>query len=413
MTKFFEHPLRKEVEKSWQNMPFPNRKMEEWKYVNTDLLNDMKFDREQQSPSESSLKPEDISSISSPRLVILDGKLDLEKSDFSSLEGKIKVTHGSELPNEQQQKIITQAKKQAKDDYAALYNIARANDIVHVSLERNIVIEEPLNIVVYSSEENQQTLEHLYLDLGSCSQLSIVTRYLNKQNPSRRNCEWTGNLQAGAQLKMVCLQNESQESLHLSGYNFNCERDSHLELHLLAEGSRLVRHRVNVDLLGENAEASLSGAALLKNNNTLHHHLSINHLVPHCRSHQLFKNILKDKSRSSFDGTVYVEKDAQLTEADQLNKNLVLSKDARASTKPQLKIYADDVVCAHGATIGQLEEEEVFYLKTRGISDQNARDILSYGFIRDAVDQIPFEDIKKEWSENILLKQFNFKGTPS
>jgi Fe-S cluster assembly protein SufD len=169
-------------------------------------------------------------------------------------------------------------------------------------------------------------------------------------------------------------------------------------------GSALSRHDVNVRFSAEGAEAFVDGLYML--NGSQHHdtHSVIDHLVPNCTSHQTYRGVLNDHSRGVFNGKVFVRENAHGTDAQQSNKNLLLSNNARVDTKPQLEIFNDDVKCSHGATVGQLEEEELFYLLTRGLPENLARNLLTYGFAEQIINKINVEAIKKDLDEAVLTR---------
>jgi Fe-S cluster assembly protein SufD len=167
-------------------------------------------------------------------------------------------------------------------------------------------------------------------------------------------------------------------------------------------GGALSRHDIEVKFTAEGGEAWVDGLYML--NGTQHHdtHSIIDHQVPNCLSHQTYKGVLNDKSRAVFNGKVFVRENASGTDAQQQNKNLLLSNDARVDTKPQLEIFNDDVKCSHGATVGQLEEEELFYLLTRGLPETLARNLLTYGFAEEVINKIEIEEIKTELDAAVL-----------
>jgi Fe-S cluster assembly protein SufD len=166
----------------------------------------------------------------------------------------------------------------------------------------------------------------------------------------------------------------------------------------------LVRNHNEVWLNESGAEMELNGVSVLEEDEQSHQFVRVHHEVENCTSHQYFKNIINDRARASFDGTVVVNKGAQLTNSDQLINNLMLSDEGHADCKPNLMIFADDVKCAHGATVGQLDDDQLFYLKTRGLSESVAKEILTQSFARSIVQKIPFEPVVKELDETLLKK---------
>jgi len=179
-------------------------------------------------------------------------------------------------------------------------------------------------------------------------------------------------------------------------------RDSRYDLTSVNLGGELSRHDIELKFTAEGGEAWVDGLYML--NGSQHHdtHSIIDHTVPNCTSHQTYKGVLNDKSRGVFNGKVFVRENAHGTDAQQSNKNLLLSNDARVDTKPQLEIFNDDVKCSHGATVGQLEEEELFYLLTRGLPESLAKNLLTYGFAEEIINKIGIDSIKAELDSMVL-----------
>jgi Fe-S cluster assembly protein SufD len=198
------------------------------------------------------------------------------------------------------------------------------------------------------------------------------------------------------------VQRESEQAFHIATTNAELGRSGVYDLTTITLGAQLSRHGLNIKLAHEGAECWADGLYLVGTGQHADTHSLIDHSSPHCTSHQLYKGILDGKSRAVFNGKVFVHRDAQKTDAMQSNKNLLLSNEARVDTKPQLEIYADDVKCAHGATVGQLEEEELFYLISRGLHTDLARNLLTYGFAEELVEKIKIESIKQQLDEAIL-----------
>jgi Fe-S cluster assembly protein SufD len=210
------------------------------------------------------------------------------------------------------------------------------------------------------------------------------------------------NLAEGSRLTHYKVQSESAGAFHLATTQATLARNSSFDTTTITLGAELSRHAINVALDGEGAECWVDGLYLVGNGQHADTHSLIDHLRPHCTSHQLYKGILDGKSRAVFNGKVFVRPNAQQTDARQTNRNLLLSSEARVDTKPQLEIFADDVKCAHGATVGQLEEEELFYLSSRGLSPETARNLLTYGFAEEVIAKIKVESIKAQLDKAVL-----------
>ena len=212
----------------------------------------------------------------------------------------------------------------------------------------------------------------------------------------------------GAGITFSQVQKDNPESWHCSKTRVQLHRDARFFGRNGSSGNRLARHHYEVRLKEEGAELHLSGASVLVNQEQVHNFIRIHHEAPHCNSNQLFKNVINDKGRSSFDGTVIVDKGAQLTNSDQLINNLMLSDEAHADNKPNLMIFADDVKCTHGTTVGQIDEDQLFYLKTRGLSQELAKSLLTTSFVASLIQTVPFPDVVTDLNE-VLLKKLEAK----
>lgn len=183
---------------------------------------------------------------------------------------------------------------------------------------------------------------------------------------------------------------------------FHLGRSSTVSSHSISLGGALVRNHVNAVLDGEGAEATLNGFSLTTDTQHVDNHTSIDHVKPHCNSFELYKGILDDRSRGVFNGRIIVRPNAQKTDSKQTNQNLLLSEDALVNTNPQLEIYADDVKCTHGATIGQLDPEAVFYMRSRGVSREEARQLLTFAFANDITSQIRIEPLRSRLEKTLF-----------
>jgi Fe-S cluster assembly protein SufD len=197
-------------------------------------------------------------------------------------------------------------------------------------------------------------------------------------------------------------QRESGEAFHLGTLAVQMERASRFSTHYLGLGGALVRHEARVLFRGEGAEATVNGLYQAAGSQHLDNHTVIDHAVPHCASHELYKGILDGKSHGVFNGKIFVRQDAQKTDAKQSNQTLLLSDEATINTKPQLEIFADDVKCTHGATVGQLDEGQLFYLRSRGIGEAQARALLTFAFANDVVSRVKVPALRRELEAALL-----------
>ncbi|MGO9480390.1 MAG: Fe-S cluster assembly protein SufD, partial [Candidatus Kryptoniota bacterium] len=206
-------------------------------------------------------------------------------------------------------------------------------------------------------------------------------------------------------VEAVKIQSESTNAYHVATTDVSLDEDSNYESRAVSLGANIYRHSLNVTLKGEGGNAVLEGLYLTSGNQLSDTHSLIDHAAPHCTSQEHYKGILDDKSRGVFNGKIMVRKGAQQTNSYQENRNIILSNDAKVDTKPQLEIFADDVKCSHGATVGQLNKESIFYLRSRGIGEEEAKMILIYAFANDVLKNIKIEEVRNSLEE-ILSKRF-------
>jgi len=285
-------------------------------------------------------------------------------------------------------------------------NTANFEDGLFIHVAQGAVIEEPVEIVIQSSANGHPTASHprILIVAEPDSQATIVERYVGESQSASLTNPVT-ELIAGdhAVIDHYKLQTESERAFHVATLQIQLGRDANFRSHSLSFGGALVRNDVNA-VLSEGSECTLNGLYLVGGEQHIDNHTSIDHAKPHAASHELYKGILEGHSSAVFNGKILVRKDAQKTDAKQTNKNLVLSEDAVINTKPELQILADDVRCTHGATIGQLDPEGIFYLQSRGIGLADARNLLIYAFAQDIVDRIKVASLRDELEKLLLEK---------
>ncbi len=206
----------------------------------------------------------------------------------------------------------------------------------------------------------------------------------------------------GAVVDHYKVQREGDRAFHMATMQVQLGRAAHFSSHAVTQGGQWVRNEINAVFEGEGGECTLNGLYQARGQQLIDNHTFIDHAYPHCASHELYKGILDGKARGVFNGKIYVRQDAQKTDAKQTNQTLLLSDDATINTKPQLEIYADDVKCTHGATVGQLDAESIFYLRSRGVGLAEARSLLTYAFANDIVSRIKVATVREELERSLL-----------
>jgi Fe-S cluster assembly protein SufD len=273
------------------------------------------------------------------------------------------------------------------------------NDGAFIHVPAGQTVPEPIQLLYVSTAKEDGTTVHVRnLIVAECgSQVTIVESYVSLSDADYFTNSVT-ELVAGdnAVVEYLKFQDENQQAFHIATLAAHFGRASNVLTHSIALGARLSRTNILAHLAGEGLECILNGLYLTSGEQIADHYMIVDHAQPHCTSHEYFNGILADKSKGVFLGRIVVRPDAQKTNAKQTNKNLLLSDNATANTKPQLEIYADDVKCTHGATIGQLNEEAIFYLRTRCIGLETARRMLIHAFVREIIDRVRCQPVRDE-----------------
>jgi Fe-S cluster assembly protein SufD len=323
----------------------------------------------------------------------------IARTNFAQAAGRAPA-----CPPEAQQHL---AKHAPFDHHAfAALNTAFLQDVTYIHIPRGQVVEQPIQISYEAPSGAQPTFAHprTLIVVGPDAHCTIVETYSG-----------TGSYFTNAVTEIVAgsgsvvdhykVQLESPAAYHVGVMFASLGRSANFSATSISLGGALVRNEVSATL-AEGTDATLNGLYLVNGSQHVDNHTSIDHAQPHGTSHELYKGILDGKASAVFNGRIMVRKDAQKTDSKQTNKNLVLSDEAVIDTKPELQIFADDVRCTHGATIGQLDAESMFYLQSRGIGKQDARSLLTYAFAQDIIDRIKVQSLKDSL-EGILLEKFN------
>jgi Fe-S cluster assembly protein SufD len=339
-------------------------------------------------------------------LVFLNGEWIRDLSDFGDLSAGVTVLS---LADALDSGVILQGElgsiaRFEQHAFTAL-NTAFINDGAYIELEKNSVLDKPIHLVFISRGEGVAHPRNLIV-AGRHSRATIIESYVGAENSSYfSNAVTEIAVGEGAHIDHYKLQRESDRAFHVGTIQARQERDSRLHSFSFAVGGALARTNVYTTLAGDAATCTLNGLYLTDGTQHIDNQTSIEHIAPNCPSHEVYKGVLDGRSHGVFNGKVYVHPEAQKTDGKQSNNNLLLSPTARVDTKPQLEIFADDVKCTHGATVGRLDEVAMFYLNSRGIGPETARMLLTYAFAADVLETIELEPLKEEL-ERIVLSRF-------
>ena len=289
-----------------------------------------------------------------------------------------------------------------EDHAICAVNTAFFTDAVVIKAERGVVFDEPLHLIF--GDGPAASLPRVLIVAERNSSVQVVETYAGS-GAYWRNAVTEIYAESNARVDHYRAQVESTDAFHTGRLQAFQQRDSYVSSFSISFGAAVARNDIGTRLNGSGCECSLDGLYAVRGEQLVDHHTSIDHAMPHCNSHQLYKGVLDDRAKGVFNGKIFVRPDAQKTDAVQSNKNLLLSDQSEVNTKPQLEIDANDVRCTHGATIGQLDSAAAFYLQSRGIGAARARNLLTYAFAADALERIKVGPLKERF-ESLLLDRF-------
>jgi len=390
------------------DLPLPTRKTENWKYSAKHL----KLTDEMASSLPLGASAGAAADIQGYTVVLVNGVVRPEASNYPALEGlsiqrfRDLNDDGAELAADLLGRSISDQPAKHNSVNLSLLNAARFEDGLLIQLQPDTVLDQPLFVIHHTSASHSgSAFPCILVAAGSNSQFTLVEDYVsNGESPVMVNTATEFSLDDGASITSVRLNTEGQNVQHMGATGVRQQRNSRFESHSVGFGGTLRRHDLHVRLEGEGAECKLNGVVVTQGTQHYDNHTTIEHIAANCNSEESYRNIAADKSHAVFNGRIHIHQDAQKSNANMSNKNLLLTSGAEINTKPELEIYADDVKCAHGATIGQLDSESIFYLVSRGLSPRDASVLLTMAFINELVSQIPVEQVRD--TANAGLNQF-------
>lgn len=336
-----------------------------------------------------------------PLLVFFNGAFQPALSHLNGLTSGVRVLRLSEALAQDPGRILPFVGRQAdisKSGFTA-FNTSFLNDGAVVEVPAGKISETPIHVLYLSDGDETPVVSHprTLIVLGDGASASVIESYAGGP-PGNCFTNAVTEIFVGkdTSLDHYRINRENRQAFHVSTTEIYQEQDSHVSTFSMCMGGALTRNDTNVRLDGARATIRMNGLYLVTGRQHVDNHTWIEHRKPDCDSYEVYKGILEGGARSVFNGKVYVHREAQNTDAKQLNKNLLLSPDASANTKPQLEIHADQVKCTHGATVGQLDEEQIFYLRTRGLSRDAACHLLTYGFAGDLIRRIRLETLRTQ-----------------
>ena len=385
----------------------PTKKDEEWRFTDVATLRQFDF----HLATNNSVSPDSapFTAISDTRLIFVNGVFVKELSAIADLPEGVVVSNLASLPEldgELVKEYLTQAEG-AKEVFTAL-NTAGISDLAVIWLSRNVVVETPIHLVFITAGNQIISQPRCLLVAKTGSEVTLVEEFINSGTEKEQNQEIYLNnavteiwVDENAGVNHTRIERDSVEAFHIGKTAVTQARNSRYTCNAITLGGKLSRHNLEILQTGEQTETTLNGLTIITGNQLSDTHSALALNYPHSNSNQLQKNIIADKAHGVFNGKIFVPKPAQLTDASQLNRNLLLSPQARVDTKPQLEITADNVKCAHGATVSQLEDDEIFYLQSRGIDENSARHLLINAFAAEIINKIPVPPLRQNLTQTV------------
>lgn len=408
--------LRENSFDQFERAGFPNIKQEEWKYTNVAPIAKVNFApvlacNGTELTGTNGLAPFIYEEARQSRLVFVNGMLRKELSSMEAVPaGVIAMDLDAALRSSQYEAAIRAHLEQyphADDSGFSALNTALFARGLFLKIPRGVSVEAPIHLLFIGEGRDGSTppaaFPRVLIRAEANSAATIIESYASlNTSVYLTNSIVDLTVGDGARIQHYKIQRESMGAFHVATTRAQLGPHATYNTTTINFGAALSRHNIDVRMDHEGAECSVDGLYMVDGSQHTDTHSVIDHRQPHCTSRQLYKGILDGKSRAVFNGKVFVRHGAQQTDAQQTNKNLLLSKEARVDTKPQLEIFADDVKCTHGAAVGQLDEEEKFYLESRGLSPTLARNLLTYGFAEEIIGKIKIGSIKRELDEAVL-----------
>ena len=407
--------LRKVAIDRFSQLGFPTTKLEAWRFTSVAPIAATPFalaDDGLSALSGDELDSFTFKDLPFTQLVVVNGCFAPQLSSYGALPAGVEAGGLSEAIDRDPtlvERYVTRLAPYEDQPFTAL-NTAFLRDGAFLQIPANAVIEQPIHLLFVATAHQKALVHHprVLILAGENSQARIVESYAGLRD-ARYFTNAVTEIAAGpnAVIDHYKLLRESLQAFHIASMHVSLGRSSSFSSHSITLGGALVRNDVTATLNGEGIDCTLNGLYVVNGRRLIDNHTTVDHAKPHCSSHELYKGILDDEAHAVFNGKIVVQPDAQKTDAKQTNQALLLSEHAQINTTPQLEIFADDVRCTHGATVGQLDHDAMFYLRSRGLSQARARNVLIHAFASDILDRIKIAPIRAHL-DRVLLEQLLF-----
>ncbi|MBU2648683.1 Fe-S cluster assembly protein SufD [bacterium] len=405
--------IRRKALQSIKKNGFPHRKHEEWKYTDISNIAERFYQPTHRTVPANLWKMLNDSGLDLTAcfpVIFVDGRYKAEFSNFVKLPEGVTIEGLAAVIETKPEWLREQLARfsEANSNIFTDLNTAFMNDGIVIRLSKKARITQPIQLVFVSTKQAEPVLSQPrnLIILEEAAEAVVIQKFisLNPASDNLTNVMTDIFLGQRAELELMVVQAENIQTSHINSIRVKQETRSLFSSRVFTFGGSLTRNNLDIEMDAEDASCTLDGLFMIDGLQHVDNHTRVDHKKPGCTSSELYKGILDDGSHGVFNGKVYVHQDAQQTNAFQKNPNLLLSRDAEIDTKPQLEIYADDVRCSHGATVGQLDEPALFYLRSRGMDVAAARDLLIYSFAEEIIKKVPFEPLRKQLIETVTDK---------
>jgi Fe-S cluster assembly protein SufD len=404
------HDIRTEAIKTFETEGFPTKREEAWKY--TSLNSVLKHDYSVFPKHENALEFKDVKKyfiheIDSYKIIFIDGKYSSHLSQTT--HDGLDVCLMSSALNKPKYRLIIENyfNKIAPKDCLSSLNTAFSAEGAYIHVPKNKLVEKPIQIIHFSTGNEAALMlqPRNLIVVDENSHVQIIERHHSlTDNPILTNSVTEIFANKRAIVDYYKIQNDKKTASLIDNTFVKQKRESFASVHTFSFGGKLIRNNLNFYQEGERMDSTLKGITIIGNKQHVDHNTLVHHIEPNCESHQDYKGIFADRSTGVFNGKVVVEKEAQKTNAFQANNNILISDKASINTKPQLEIFADDVKCSHGCTIGQLDESAMFYMRSRGIPEKEARALLMFAFSNNVLESVKIPELKQRITKIIANK---------
>ena len=405
------HDVRSQAIKNFESKGFPTKKEEAWKYtsLNTILKNDFSvFPKKENTIEFAEVKKYFLHEIDTYKVVFIDGIFSSFLSSTSH-DGLDVCLMSSALNKPKYKMYIDEYfnKIASKEESLTSLNTAFASEGAYINIPKSKVVEKPIEIIYFSTgtEAALMVQPRNLVIVGENAHVQIIERHQSlNNNPVLTNSVTEIFAQKRAVVDYYKIQNDVQTANLIDNTYIAQKQESHVSVHTFSFGGNITRNNLNFYHQGERIDSTLKGVTIIGDKQHVDHYTLVQHATPNCESHQNYKTILDGSSTGVFNGKIFVEKEAQKTDAFQKNNNILLSDKATINAKPQLEIFADDVKCSHGCTIGQLDENAMFYMQQRGIPKKEAKALLMYAFTSEVTGSIKIPELRSKIARIIADK---------